>query len=258
MSTLFLYNNHVDSATLTASTADGSYPATNIQLEPTTKEWRTTAATAQNLVLDLGSAKAVDHIFLVGNALESLNFTSITIEANTSDSWGAPAYSSGAITSFPENKLIVNTGSTQTYQYWRIVIEDSTGGATFTGFSNLFLGQSLTLTNNNISREWSLGDAKIADIKTGLHGQRFVTEYNNQKTFNVSYQLLTKDELDSVETMFDFIGVGKPFYFVLDNDEGLINNKEDLSGYFWLNARPIIEHSQFGLYNMEFSFTEVI
>ena len=259
MSTILAWNNLVESATLTAGSADGSYPVTNIQKIPTTSEWRTASGTTtSNVVIDLGSAQTVEHMFLIGSALEGLNFTSITLEANTSDSWGAPAYSSGAITSFPENLLYLATG-TQSYRYWRVVITNGAGGATFTGFSNLFLGEALSLTNNNIDTSWSLSQNERADVSTGLYGQRFITTYNKQNEFKgLSFQLLTKDELDTVEAMFENRGVDKPIFFMLDSSEGLINTKEKLAGYFWIDGRPDTVHEVYGLFAQEFSLTQVI
>lgn len=259
MSTLLLYNNYVESSTIVASSEDASYPASNIQVTATTKEWRTESAiTSANVVFDLGSAQSVDYLFLVGNALDSgLNFTSITLQANSSDSWGAPAYDSGAITSFPENLLYLTTGG-ETYRYWRLVIED-TSGASFTGFSNLFLGSAITLPNNNIDRSWSLRQEARADIQSGLYGQRFITKYNKQKSFNnLIFNLLTKDELDILELLFADRGVSKPVWFMLDSAQELINTREKLAGYFWIDTRPVINHTSFGLYSISFSLTQVI
>jgi hypothetical protein len=67
MSLLFLYNNLLDSATLTASSATTGFPANNLKNPFRTKYWKTNNAGTANLVIDLTSIWAATGSNLVAN-----------------------------------------------------------------------------------------------------------------------------------------------------------------------------------------------
>ncbi len=91
MTIAFLYNNLFDTAAITQSSQNASFPASNLQNAFRTKVWRTAGGTAgtANLVIDHGSAKAV-----TACALVNYNWTSapgtLDLEFHTSDAWGGP------------------------------------------------------------------------------------------------------------------------------------------------------------------------
>lgn len=254
MTSLFCYDNYVDSAILSPSTSDILYPVSNIQVESTVKEWRSTSTSA-TLDVDLNNPKEVAHIFMAPHALEGFKFDNLRIYANSIPaSWGAPPYDSGLITSYPNDLVYLGLNPSQTYRYWRFEISYPTN----TGISKIFLGKSIELPFNNIDTVWTFNQDISAEIATGVYGQRFITPYNKIKSFSLSYRLLTKDELDVVEALFEDRGVNKPIWFMLDPDEGLINSKEKLAGYFWIANRPTITHNNYGLYNINFDILQVI
>ena len=126
--------NLADAATITASTSDAAYPASNLGTpEEPDNPAKTTVSTDSWWLIDHGSAKAV-----VAWGLLYSNFTSVKIQANATDSWGAPSYDSGTIT------LATNPGqgrlclfhrpATQTYRYNRIWVPTQTPTDAAAGF----------------------------------------------------------------------------------------------------------------------------
>jgi hypothetical protein len=86
--------NRVRAATLTASTGASGFPVEHLaEPEHLGLRWRSTATTESWIVVDLGSAIPVDRVSLIG-----ANFASVVLQQHTSDTWGAPAYTSGTLT----------------------------------------------------------------------------------------------------------------------------------------------------------------
>ena len=67
------YQNYTDATgvTLIASTEDASYPVANIQDQRLSTRWRTTAITSQSVIVDLGSARAIDTVAILGHNVAS-------------------------------------------------------------------------------------------------------------------------------------------------------------------------------------------
>lgn len=71
---------------ITGSSEAAEWPASNLHRpERPFTPWRTTGTGDQSVVINFGSAKAIDGIWLVRT-----NFASARIQMNSSDSWGAP------------------------------------------------------------------------------------------------------------------------------------------------------------------------
>ena len=85
------YDNMLADAniTLTPSSADATYTAANLRTpQRPFLPWRTTALGAQNVVVDFLAARKVTALLLT-----HVNMTSVTIQGNATDSWGAPSFS---------------------------------------------------------------------------------------------------------------------------------------------------------------------
>ena len=94
-----------------------------------------------NIVLDLGSANNINHIWL-----NNANFTACTIEANDSDAWDSPAVSKTVTLKTDDaniTKGFFDLSSTN-YRYVRVVIPSQTllsGSELFLG--NIIVGESI-------------------------------------------------------------------------------------------------------------------
>ena len=126
-----------DATIITASTEDAFYPASNLKDPRTTKKFRTTA-TSGNVVFDFITTEAVDTIMVRGDALSGRGFTgTLTVEANATDSWGSPAYTS-TLTFSDDNNIGFNVlTSDESYRYWRIV----GSGTSYLELSNICIGK---------------------------------------------------------------------------------------------------------------------
>lgn len=215
-----LYQNLIKTQTalLTPSTEDAEYPATNLYNDNYSEVWRTTtSASQQTLVINMNAAVSVSAI-----ALGNINFSSsatVKIQWNTSDSWGAPAGEETLNVSGLDGKrrcLYHELSATQTYQYWRLVITDTTLTEDFLELGELSLGIPVELFDN-----FDISNTKqLVRNNTELR-----TEYNQAYVYTRDYGFIfdltwtnayetTRDQLLALELAQD--GSGTPFFFVFD------------------------------------------
>jgi hypothetical protein len=134
------YLNLIDDADLTPNVENPLLPVENIQDSHLGRVWRTTGlTTTAQIVIDLGSAQDISCIGLAG--LNITDDATITIEANSSDSWGAPPFS----TTLDVAETMLKFIPTQTYRYWRVTIADPTNPDFYVEVGRVYLGQYMQM-----------------------------------------------------------------------------------------------------------------
>jgi len=196
------YENLIDAATApTALTESLLYPIENVQNGRLAKRWRSTAATAQTVVVDLGSAQDVDTMAVLGHNLSGS--AAVTVEAHTSDSWGSPSfttsmtYSTGAILKF--------LGSAETYQYWRFTLDDGSNSDGYVEAGRLWLGTYLAIDPASLV-SFSVTKDRDDTVVYGRGRQKFATEGSGWREFSLSFPRTGGTALTAVQTMFDAVG----------------------------------------------------
>jgi len=110
---------------ITGSTAAANSPASNLSKPGRPfMPWRTTTGGDQSAVINFAAAKVVDAVWLVRT-----NFTSVRIQGNTSDSWGAPPFDQAFTIGLSPWNFRYQLGSRLTgfnYQYMRVLIPSQT------------------------------------------------------------------------------------------------------------------------------------
>ncbi len=132
------YSNLIDAdgVVITPSSEVTTLPAENVAHEFRKRVWRTGSSTAaEYVVFDLLTAQAVTAIILLDHTLTSGD-SSIILEGNTADSWGAPAFTT---TLTYAADIISKTFSSQSYRYWRLKFTKSSSGAV-RDIGRVFLG----------------------------------------------------------------------------------------------------------------------
>lgn len=144
---------------------------------------------------------------------------SITLEANTSDSWGSPAYSQSL--TITEDLLVFYLD--QTYQWWRVSIQDYGTPLGVIEIGEMYLGDYFELEGNA-----DRGSSEELDFF--VQGERSPQGILEQQVFaeqtrmNLSYENITNDEIDTLKTFLRTLydvdtGETKPFFFHFFNDE---------------------------------------
>ncbi len=255
----FMYFNLVDQATTGLSVVSGGqdsfYPLSNLQQPQACTTFRSTTGQLTSVILiDCGAASLANAFMAVGSSIGTLELTSVTIEANATTDFTTPAFST-TVTDFDyDNNICSHSFTDTTYRYWQITFE---GGSSYVEVANVFLGESQSLTNNNIAIGWTFQNVDRSDVSTGRYGQKYIDRINSQKLITASIRLLDKDEFDVINEMYEYCGRTRPVWLIIDPSELILNNKDFFSGYFYFGQRPAFVNDFYALYSTEFVLEEV-
>lgn len=205
-----------DGGTVSASSASEGYPASNLLLPNVNvgQCWKSAGSSAdESVVFDLGQARLITSLVALGHDLAATT-TNLRLEANSSDSWGSPAFSraltwrDGALREFFTGEF---------YRYWRLAFTKPSAG-TIATISRVLLGEHFPFTQGASARSvgWgsqeatqltrTKGGAAFGDVAAHLDTRRFKVEGINQAL---------RDEIDALNKA---LGLHSPFYLVLDHD----------------------------------------
>lgn len=248
MSSHFFAFNEIK--TVVADNEDPFYPASNLLLHPTYKEFRSQSDSAV-LVFDLQNTTPVDSLLFCGsNATGEIQATSITIEANTSNVWTTPAFSMDYELTLDDQlyNLVYLQLGTKTFRYWRLTVNNPTGA--YAGLSNIYLGSKTELA---VDLGYTFSMLGRSDINKGRYGQRFIDKLPDLRQFECSMSVMNQIERDLLASIVHSCSTHKPIWMVLSPGESLYE-----AGYFYFTETPEFENQAYRIYNTGFTLEEVV
>lgn len=250
----FFANNLALSATVTASTENSLFPASNIASDFRTKVLRTTT-NSDNVVFDLGSIENVDTVALVDNWQNGFGFSgSVTIEANATDSWGAPAFTT-TLTPDATFGFGIKEFTTETYRFWRLVFTSTLG---YVELSKVFIGRKTEIATNGIDYNWTLMERTLKKVQTNRYGQEFIDDIGNRKELGrLTLKVANTTELDKIFEVYDITRDIKPMFITIgDGTDTIIGDEDRLNGYYKISKEPRITNVTSGFYDVSFGLKE--
>jgi len=220
---LILYNNLIDSATLTASSEASGFPASNLKNPFRSKYWKTAGATAgtAQLVINHGSAKSVDAIALTGYDWASAPGT-LQVEFNATDDWGAPSATETltwkAATTPGGNKgcIIKKPSAALSYQYNRLNVVYAPGATPTDWYlGRIFVGAYFEpLRTFGYNYQEGIADPSLLSETIG--GQVHADEIESYRTFSASGVMETQAQWVLFQSMINTAGTRKEIFIALD------------------------------------------
>lgn len=220
---LFLYNNLFDSATITASSADSDYPASNLQDTFRTSQWKTAGdpAGTANLVINHGSAKPVTACCLIDHDDWAVVPGTFDLEFHTADSWGSPDSTEDLTAKFavtPDSNLnpttIIKIFTSISKQYNRLNIVNAAGDWTL---GRIFLGTYFSPTRNfSPSGRPVPYDASVISISPG--GEIHADEKTVFRTYDISFRVATYAQWQAFQLFFNTVKYSKSFFVAFNYD----------------------------------------
>ena len=211
----FFWENLFDKATLTASSANPNFPVSRIQHRWHVRTWRSAdgaAPLSANIVIDLGSAKAIQSLIIKNH-----NFSSsavVKIQGNAANDWAAPAVD---VTLTIADLITYFWTAEQEYRYWRLLMTDASPVTTYLEIGRLFLGPyfspSINLSNDYTVRHF---DPSGVDFSDG--GQITTSQRTRFRVMDMSFLLIPPADLAEFEDIFADRGIGREFFFTRDRD----------------------------------------
>ena len=255
MSFKFLANNLVDQASIFTSSENSQFPASNIKHDFRTKVYRSTS-NSDNIVFDLGSIEDVDHVAICDNWQDGFGVSSVTIEANGTDNWSSPAFSTSMTLDTEFGVSIKALSSQQSYRFWRLVLTSTLG---YCEISHVFIGKASSISTNGVSYGWSYKNNDLKNQATSRYGQEFIDYKTTVKELtNLSFKVMNTSELDQVFDVYDNRGTIRPFYVKVGDDTNtIISNEDRFNGLFKLTSSPSVSNpSAFALYDVTLNVRE--
>jgi hypothetical protein len=219
MNLLFLYNNLLDSATLTASSEAAGFPADNLKIPFRTKTWKTAGATAgtAQLVINHGSAKAVNAIALTGYDWTAAPGT-LVMQFNATDSWGAPSatetltWVSGTTPGGNKGTIIAKLANTRTYQYNRLSVVNAPGDW---NLGRLFVGSYFEPAR---TYGWGYEEGVIDPslISQTIGGQDHADEIERYRVIRCNGIITTQAQWVLYQAMLNTVGIRKEIFVAFD------------------------------------------
>jgi hypothetical protein len=239
----FLQSNLIESATLTASNENGSFPVGNIQDTILASVFRSTS-TSVNIVIDLGVAKTCDIFFLAKHNMTSS--ATVTLEANSSDVWTSPPFSE----SITVEDLIAADFTAASYRYWRLVIADGTNTDGYIKIGGLGLGEYYAVPGIGIA--YQVNHFSTALKYTSQSGQVYGSSGVFYRSVNVQIPYVTQAQRVEIESCFNTKDWYTPFYVQFNescvSENALYATLEANSiGFQSLSTQPIAYSSQMTL-----------
>lgn len=254
MSLKFLSSNLIEGATITPSTENAQYPASNLLDHRRTKTFRSTS-NSDNIVIDLGGAESIDHFAIVDNWQNGFGITAITIEANGTDVWTSPAFTTTVTLDTTFGVGIKAFTSAQSYRFWRIVLTSTLG---YCEIANMFLGAASTIATNGVGYNWNYVNRDLSRIQSNRYGQKFIDDIGSQKELNnLQFQVMDKDEVDVIYAVYDNNRLVKPFFVYMDlESDSLFNNDDRFNGFYYFKNSPSFTNINSGYYNTSLNLIE--
>ena len=197
-------------AIMTASSNTVLYPVQNVLDSRLTRQYRTDLATLAEIVYDLGSALSVNTIEIANHNVSS-SFTVLKLQANTSNSWGSPAFEINLTWLIG---IIVADFPTETYRYWRIVIDDATNtdgfikvGRGWLGVGYNPLGISFNVNHRRLSKS-------IKTVTPG--GQTYLDKRYFYWLIKIKIPKITEEQHAKLVELFEIVDIGIPFFVTFD------------------------------------------
>jgi hypothetical protein len=197
------YTNYVDArpaTSLTALTENPSFPAINMQEQRLSKVYRSTAITSQTVIIDLGSAQGITTAAILGHNLSTS--ATITLDANTTNSWGSPATSKTLIWNADAILLFFNSVS---YRWWKFTINDTANSNGYLSIGRLWLGTYITISPSSLE-DFNVIKKRSDNVIHGRGRQKFASIGVDWRRFELTFPRTDYAMIQQLEAMFDAVG----------------------------------------------------
>lgn len=235
-----LYDNHIFNATIDALTENQDYAFTTALIDTRlSKVGRTVDDSAQTIVFSFDAAVDVDY-FLILNHNITLGAT-VKIQAHDSDSWGSPSVDE---TLTVGDYIIIEFDETQSYQYWRLYIDDASNPDEYIQIAYCYLGEALDMPGMN---RGMIIPRKSNSVSTkSMSGQLYGDVRLKYKAAEITFNNVDETERQAINDFFDTVDVIRPFVLLIWEDDLDVEppiycsltkelewNKLDIIGLLW-------------------------
>lgn len=236
---------------IVASSADPSFPVSNLKHPFRSKRWRSTGVSNETLTFDLITTEEIDSVVLLWPKEDGIRLSStaeLRIQANATNVWTAPAVDQ-VLTISNDYVLASHYFATaQSYRFWRVVIQDAGNPNGFVEIGVVWLGKGLEIENAQNGFKYQLVDqTKIT--KTDF-GHQYADVYPQLAVLDFTYQYLDYDSVQVLENAFRTNGAIQPVLVVLD-PLGEVFDKDHFTVYGKFKPTFGNQHVRYDILNLD-------
>lgn len=206
---ILAWNNYFDQASLlTPSSEKTGYPilnAINIQLA---KIWRMESDSAEEVVIDLGTAKEVSFVGIAGHNLSSS--ADVRLQGNSSDSWGSPPFE---VVIPAGESIMFKKFALTSYRYWRLYLDDPTNVTTYLYIGRIFLGPVQQFTYQ-FSSEFAIELLDSSVVQYSISGQLFGDDGIIARRVPLTFPYVTNQERKDIRISYEAVKKTKPVFVI--------------------------------------------
>lgn len=198
-------------------------------------EWRTTGVSDENVVVDMDLPVNVKALVINEHNLTA--GATITLEANATDAWGAPSYQQAVTHATGKICMFLD----ESYQYWRLRIQDAGNADGYLRMAGLFLGDYFQPDGGHRFDWQNRQEALVVDKYIGLKlkGQ---AARGTQRVYSLKYATLKTASKAIFLTMHAATAAAAtsaalPLYFVPDHNHPSTDLIQCLIGPFAFSPR---------------------
>lgn len=199
----------------------GSLTYTGDYLSIHTEEW---------LLWDFGLPSLPQALYIFGDQDSPIPLSTsatIILEGNHTDNFSTSVYSQAIPYDGRVLSYFNSAGLGSTYlRYWRLKIVDSQNGAGFVQLGFAFLGSVLQPARGAISFGFAQSNVDFSDRVRVVGGQIFANNRAKTKTYNATWQFLTKQDIEAMQDHFERYGTRRVFVISFDQNQAFSTEKE--------------------------------
>ncbi len=215
-----LWDNLWDDATLSASSENSEFPATNTQHRWHTRTWRSSGESGTlsgaTITADLGDAKDIKAFVIKNHNFSMLESgDELRIQANDADAWGAPALDE--VLEVTENQIVKFWETAQSYRFWRIVMTDIMNADNYLEIGRIYLGGFFEFAYHFKTKTRTFND--LSSVKRSTGGQISSDQKSRYRTWVYDFDAVKKEEIDDLWEIWEEIGLSKDYFICEDPEE---------------------------------------
>lgn len=192
-----IYSNIAMDATITYTSEDVNYPASNLQDTRLSRYYRTAADTAQRITM--AKANAAAQYFILWKHNLSAGAT-LKLQGNDTNVWTAPTFDQTiAIT----DDIILLSFASVDYNYWSVYIDDASNPDGYIQIGLITLGTYLQMPG--MAPDQTLENASQTTQKISQTRQVYGADADTYRAFDVNFNHLTQSQRLLITTMYNAV-----------------------------------------------------
>lgn len=239
-----------NATTVTASTSNPSFPASNLKHPFRSKRYRSTSNSSVTVVFDFVTTEAVNTVVLLWPKEEGIKLSGsaiIKIQANATNIWTTPAVD---VTLTVDNSYSVASHhftTDQSYRYWRLYVHDPLSAWNYIELGTVWIGKSLSIENAQNGFTFEIQD--LSKTTSTAYGHEYVDEYPQRLNGEFNYSLLDYTAVQTLENAYRTNGSKKPVLLIVDPTQNVFNKNHFLL-YGKLGNRFGVKHINYNLFDV--------